>query len=217
DETIVVFTADHGHSLGDHDYSFHHGDFLYESSVRIPLIIRWPDKVPAGLVVGQQVRSIDVAPTLLELARVPAGLNMDGTSLASFWKDANQPPRDAYLESDVKMMAANTRRTVDGVLGKLRALRHGGFKLVMTPSYDGPVFELYDLIQDPEEQNNLAEAEEHHEIFTELLASLLASTPADERAAFTKIDRKAIDGESAGESVLGKSDRELLKALGYIN
>ena len=119
DDTIVVFTADHGHSLGDHDYYFHHGAFLYESSVRIPLILSWPKKLPEGRIVEHQVRSIDVAPTLLTLARIrPAG-KMDGRRLAGFWEGREDEPRAALLESDVKMMEENTRRRYRGVVGKL--------------------------------------------------------------------------------------------------
>ena len=82
DNTIVVFTADHGHSLGEHDYWYHHGEFLYDASMSIPLIIKAPGQLEAGGIVEDQVRSIDVMPTLLGLADVRhTGPEMDGVDL----------------------------------------------------------------------------------------------------------------------------------------
>ncbi len=68
DKTIIVFTADHGESLGEHDFYFDHGDFLYEPSMHIPLIIRLPGGAEGGKRVERQTTLMDVMPTLLDLA-----------------------------------------------------------------------------------------------------------------------------------------------------
>ena len=80
DNTIVVFTADHGHSLGEHDYWYTHGEFLYDASMSIPLIIKAPGQLEAGEIVEDQVRSIDVMPTA-GLADVRHTGQMDGVDL----------------------------------------------------------------------------------------------------------------------------------------
>ena len=69
--TVVAFTADHGESLTEHDYLFDHGDYLYDASLHIPLILNGPG-LPKGERVDCQVSGIDVAPTLRELTGLPA-------------------------------------------------------------------------------------------------------------------------------------------------
>jgi len=71
DRTIIVLTADHGENLGEHDYFFEHGAYLYEATVRVPLIVRAPGLIPPGRVVSEQARTIDIVPTVLELAGLP--------------------------------------------------------------------------------------------------------------------------------------------------
>lgn len=65
DNTIVVLTADHGESLTEHDYLFDHGDYLYDASLRIPLLVRHPAQAQAGHRVPCQVSSLDITPTLM--------------------------------------------------------------------------------------------------------------------------------------------------------
>jgi arylsulfatase A-like enzyme len=230
DETIVVFTADHGHALGEHDYYFHHGDFLYDSCMRIPLILSWPAHLPEGLVVEHQVRSIDLAPTLLELARVELDAPLDGRSLSGYWSGREDGPRGAFMESDVRMMEANRRREVGGVLGKLRAWRDGRLKLILTPAIAGPRFELFDLVRDPEEKRDLSGDESRQPDLRALRELLTAAMPEGERAALLPIDaeverraaeaeRRAAEAErraAAPKPGIGQRDLELLRQLGYV-
>lgn len=67
DDTIVVMTADHGESLTEHDYLFDHGDYLYDASLRVPLIVRYPAAAKAGHRVPCQASNVDITPTLLSL------------------------------------------------------------------------------------------------------------------------------------------------------
>ncbi|MGD8395966.1 MAG: sulfatase, partial [Candidatus Eiseniibacteriota bacterium] len=80
DRTIVVVTADHGESLGDHDYYFEHGLYVYDDCARIPLMMRHPGG-RAGIVVDAPVELIDLYPTLLDLAGLASPVAIDGTSL----------------------------------------------------------------------------------------------------------------------------------------
>lgn len=212
ENTIVAFTADHGHALGEHRYFFHHGEFLYEDSVRIPLILKWPGHIPAGLEVADQVRSIDLAPTLLQLANLPQLAESDGRSLHRFWTDQTDGPRPALLESDVKMFAENDRRDFSGVPGKLRGLRDGRFKLILNPTRAGVVFELYDLETDRAEAHNLAEDPDFSGIFEALRAELLRLIPAAE---LKQIEALGGAIEAPEEEQISEEELEMLRSLGY--
>jgi arylsulfatase A-like enzyme len=98
--TLVILHADHGQSLGQH-YYFGHGKNLYDPTLRIPLIMRFPGQIPRGKRVAAMVRNVDIFPTALDLAgyAVPAGL--DGTSLAATMRGRGEQKGDAdtYCET----------------------------------------------------------------------------------------------------------------------
>lgn len=215
EETIVVFTADHGHSLGEHGYYFHHGEFLYEDSVRIPLVLRWPGRIPAGRKVAVQVRSIDVAPTLYHLAGVRPPADQDGRSLERLWQEVSDRDLPAFIESDVKMFDENLRRDVPGIPGKMRALRTASRKLILNPRRDGLHFELFDLTADPGELENLADRPEHRDELQTLRKQLWALIPPVERERILAV--LAAGGEASEDSAGSRIDLEQLRSLGYIN
>ena len=138
--TIVAVTSDHGEGLGDHGES-DHGYFIYDSTLRVPLIIAGPGIPPR--VVEEQVRSIDITPTLLELAGVADVGTVDGQSLRGVM--AGQPRRDipaSYAESWYPKLHFGW--------SELRSLRVGEWKHIAAPKP-----ELYDLRVDPGEAKNV--------------------------------------------------------------
>jgi len=140
ERTIVVVTADHGESLGEHGER-DHGIFVYESVLRVPLIIRSPNVSPRR--VADVVRLVDVVPTVLDLLGVPGRL-VDGTSLAGMLRgERRHVELDAYSESRYPLRFGWSH---------LRALRAGRYKLI-----EAPRPEFYDLEQDPLEERNLYE------------------------------------------------------------
>ena len=140
ERTIVVVAADHGESLGDHGER-DHGIFLYDSVLRVPLIIRVPGV--SSRRVADVVRLVDIMPTVLDLLR--AGVPpMDGSSLVTQLR--GQPGAvelDAYAESQYTLRFG---------WSPLRALRAGRYKLI-----EAPRPELYDLERDPFEEHNIHE------------------------------------------------------------
>ena len=89
DDLLVVFTADHGESLGEHSY-WGHGRYLYEPSLHIPLGLTWPGRISPGTA-ASQITLLDLAPTLLELLRIDVPEDLDGLSWAEAARGGAHP------------------------------------------------------------------------------------------------------------------------------
>jgi len=162
DDTIVVINSDHGETLYDHDCYFdHHG--IYDNTLHVPLIIRYPAKVPAGLRVPGYNQHKDLLPTILELADIdPGDYQMDGRSLMQLVRgEVTSFESEIYLTECTWMRKHGWRTPEWKLIEALEPDFH--FK---------PPVELYNLIQDPEENHNLAESE------PELVAALRARMQA---------------------------------------
>ncbi len=136
-DTLVVFTSDHGEAFGEHG-QFQHDD-LYAATVRVPLVLRWPGRLPAGLRIASRVRLIDVMPTILELLGVSAPPSLQGQSLTPLLHDAYASPATEGAVSEYS----------DGRL--YESLRRGGLSYIV----DGPEERLFDLVRDPAERQNV--------------------------------------------------------------
>ena len=142
DRTIVVVVGDHGESLGEHGEPLH-GLFVYESVIRVPLVIRAPFHGMQGRRVADPVRIVDIVPTVLDLMGETAASGIDGKTLVPLMSGALKELKlDAYSES---------RYGFDRFgWSPLMALRQGRWKLIQAPRP-----ELYDLESDPTETTNL--------------------------------------------------------------
>lgn len=160
ENTLIVLTADHGEGMGEHGVYYDHHN-LYEFNIRIPLIMVFPDRLPPKRRVENMVQHIDIVPTILDLLKIPKTESVDGTSLL--------PIISGVEEGYSKIICLeNTRMTK-------RAMRTREWKLIETlrPDFYGhPAgwIELYNMKQDPDETENLAESEE--KITHDLLARL---------------------------------------------
>lgn len=142
DRTIVAVVGDHGEALGDHGEE-DHGIFLYEAVTRVPWIVRLPNGERAGSVVTEQVRSVDLTPTLLDLAGAGSTARSDGESVAAVIRGtARRDPPPSYTESWFPQLHFGWSR--------LRALRVGEWKYIAAPKP-----ELYDLRSDRAERRNV--------------------------------------------------------------
>jgi len=202
--TIVVVTADHGESLGEHGYYFEHGAYLYEPTVRVPLIVSYPPSLPPGTVVETQARTIDIMPTILDVAGLPVPAGLDGVSLLGrILGDQDGPVPFAYSESGRNFYKENPRQYVDGVAGKWRMMRSDRYKLIMIPTKTGgPIWEFYDLKADPGETTNvLGRHPEEEAALRKALLDLLSRDPG-------KDDQE--------EPPLPPELKENLRSLGYV-
>ncbi len=147
DDTIVVINADHGETLYEHECWFdHHG--LYEPTLHVPLIIRYPALVPAGKRVRGYTQHKDLMPTLLELAGIESHIAFDGRSLLPMIRGEVPTHECEYYLTECTWMRKHGWRTPQ-------------WKLIVAlePDFHGkPPVELYDLVHDPGENHNLADS-----------------------------------------------------------
>jgi arylsulfatase A-like enzyme len=206
DDTLIVFTADHGEEFLEHDRHFH-GFGVYGEMTGVPLIVRWPGRVAAGRVVADTVESVDILPTLAELAGLPVPETAQGDSLLPLVDpdaEGEWRPRPAFTERILQPSMSETRGGVDS-----RAVVSDRWKLIhnFRRPDSWPEFELYDHLDDPLDQNNVAEANPD---VVERLAKLLANWHAHASG-----DQLPSDEEAIRE--LPAAELEQLRALGYIN
>lgn len=140
--TLVVIVGDHGEGLGAHGES-QHGTFLYDTTLRVPLLMRCPGKIPAGRVVEAPVRTIDVAPTILDLVEVPRWEHAQGVSLVGML-------RGEQAAAEVAAYAESLEAHANWELSILRSITMGEWKYILAPRA-----ELYDLRADTGESRNL--------------------------------------------------------------
>ena len=145
ENAIIIVVGDHGEGLGQHQEDTH-GIFLYDSTTHVPLIVKLPDEVDAGTVVGAQVRTTDILPTVLDLLRIPAPTALEGASLQPYFAGTERGGRPAFGE---------TNYPLDFGWAPLRSLRAQGFKFI-----EAPRPELYQLRSDPGELKNLYQQSE---------------------------------------------------------
>jgi len=149
DRALVVFISDHGESLREHGESTH-GYFVYQSTLRVPLIIHWPRQTFSfATQVTQPVSLMDVAPTLLDFAGFAAPAQFQGRSLLSLINNLTpgktNAPEEIYSESLYPHAHFGT--------SALRTLRIGAHKYIKAPRP-----EFYDIVDDPAEKQNLYES-----------------------------------------------------------
>jgi arylsulfatase A-like enzyme len=147
ENTLVVFLADHGTSLTKHGIFYeHHG--LYDETIHVPLILRWPGRLPRGVRHRPMLQMSDVAPTILEAAGLPIPAEMEGKSAWKlFTNETSEAGHREIVSAECTWQAKWSLRTETE---KLILSRDGGI-------HGGPRRELYDLSADPYEERDLAE------------------------------------------------------------
>ena len=190
DDALIVVVANHGESLGAHGEDTH-GAFLYDETIHVPLLVKLPAAQMAGRHIASSVQLVDIAPTILEVARVPIPSTMQGQSLLRTARNATASNRPAYARTEYPSKNFGW--------SALESWRSGNYLLIRAPHP-----ELYEVASDPGATHNLAESKKA--VFA-TLASQLES-----------FDRQ-LSGTSSGASAnVGLSSAELQKlaSLGYV-
>jgi arylsulfatase A-like enzyme len=157
DNTIVIISSDHGEHLGDHK-RVGHMNSLYRTLLQVPLIIRYPAKIPSGTVVGTPVSLRDLPKTVLDLTGVADSAGFPGATLARFWNGA---PFDSVGASEPILAEIATRRGRGPY-----SLIQGNYHYIAWQGQDKAA-ELYRIAEDPWETTKLTDTLQ----FGEVLAS----------------------------------------------
>jgi arylsulfatase A-like enzyme len=174
ENTIVIYTADQGHFLGEH--GFFSKRFMYEEAIRMPLIVRYPGRIAAGSVNDDLVTNVDFAPTITDLAGLIIPEDMQGESFLPLLK--GQTPENWRQAVYYRYWQHLLHRDVTAHYG-IRTKTHKliyfhGQPLGMTdfPAVD-PSWEMYDLVNDPGEMNSIYHDPAQQSFVKELKESLL--------------------------------------------
>ena len=192
EKTLIVLTSDHGEGLGEHKEKTH-GIFIYDSTLKVPLIFSNPKIIPESKEVEDQVALIDVMPTVLDLMGCNPIPKMEGNSLKSFFSgEKTYPYQVCYIESVAAMLDRNW--------APLQGIRSEKWKYINAPEH-----ELYDLQSDPEEHDNIFDKKPEIAMkLKEELQDMIAKNPT---APIQRISDYKMDEET----------REKLRSLGYIS
>lgn len=156
ENTIVVFTTDHGHFYGHHGL-IAKGPFHYEDMIKVPFIVRYPNKVPSGKVSESMQSLVDVAPTFLDMLNLPVPNCMTGLAQSEVWYGNRDKVRDHIIcENHHDPYSVHLKTYVDE-------------RYKLTVYYNKSYGELYDLKADPMEVNNLWDNEEYSSLKSQLL------------------------------------------------
>jgi choline-sulfatase len=212
ENTVIAVAADHGEAFGEHGEKYH-GVFLYDETIHVPLLLKLPGEKFAGERVDARVALADVAPSLLQAARISVPSTMQGLSLFPLMDvsksvpksvgdkeskspdrpidpaRAIDPDRPIYSESDYARRAFGW--------SELRSWRAQKYLYVQAPKK-----ELYDQSSDPEALKNLAPD-----------VKAVAETLDGQLSAF----RKKTSGAAVKQSELDAAQEENLRALGYLS
>ena len=188
DDTLIVYTTDHGDQLGERGLWWKHT--LYEDSVRVPLILHWPNRLPQGGRRAQVADLLDVAATMVHAMGGPALPHGHGRSLLTVAADANASWTDeVFSEHCTDVVPAWT----GGRATQQRMVRSGSWKLIYTHG-DPP--QLFDLANDPHERDDLADDPLHASIRDRLVARVLDGWDPEQVAA--RIRERRLDKEILG-------------------
>ena len=169
ENTLVIYTADHGDYMGDH-YLWSKGGSHYDGAVRIPLIARWPERLSAGTRNTNLQSLVDLPPTIMAATGLQPHPAMQGRSRLQNWSGSDKA--EPTVHSDTRKGVFIDHRVEEGlyvstwITNRYRLSLHS----ILAESRDE--IELYDLERDPHEYHNLAMEKDRQTLIQELLAEM---------------------------------------------
>ncbi|UCC39774.1 MAG: tetratricopeptide repeat protein [Candidatus Aminicenantes bacterium] len=189
-KTLIIAVGDHGEDLFEHNEPGH-GIFLYDTTLKVPLIFHCPVSIPEGIEINRQVRTIDILPTILEVIRIDIPKFNQGKSLIPLMQGKElTETEESYAETYFPLISNGW--------SELKAIRTDDWKYIQAP-----IPELYDLKNDPKELNNLFAADDKLALnLKKRLLEMEEKTSLPQKPSVRRLTQEA---------------QEKLKALGYIS
>jgi len=188
DRTLIVVAGDHGEALGEKE-ELDHGIFIYDGTMKVPLIFYADKRLPGGLIVDSRVRLIDVMPSILDMLGVPVNREVQGTSLLPYIEGKKDGDLTCYLESYYPPETFGWSELVGIIDGDWKFIR-------------APRSELYNLKTDPKEEKDLVSRE--------------ARTAALLNRKLEEIIKAGTSKTKPGRRTLSREEEDRLRSLGYI-
>ena len=189
DKTLIILAGDHGEAFGEKG-EIDHGFFIYDGTLRVPLIFYSPMHLPKKKVVEARVRLIDIMPTILEMLTIPADEEIQGVSLLPYVEGRNKQILSSYIETYFPQENYGC--------SELIGLIDGDWKYIHAPKP-----ELYDLKSDPREENNVFQREEKvASSMMKKLEGMILKFSSEK-----KIERRRLTSQ----------EKEKLRSLGYVD
>jgi len=188
DNTLIILVGDHGESLGEkgeHD----HGIFIYDNTLKVPLILYCKKNLPQGITIGSRVRLIDIMPTILEMLKISVGKEIQGISLLPYIEGRGISDLPSYIETYYPRENYGWSELI-GLIDK-------EWKYIKAPKE-----ELYNIKRDPTEEKNLINKEKK-----------VVSAMKDKLKTLIKDYSSEI---KPSKKKLSFEDQEKLRSLGYL-
>jgi len=189
ENTLIILAGDHGEAFGEKQEKGH-GVFIYESTMRVPLILYAESNLPKGETIEARVRLIDLMPSILDMLDVPQPEDIQGTSLLPYIEGKKKDDSSTYIESYYPRENYGWSELVGLIDGKWKYIK-------------APKEELYNLAQDPQEAENLIQE-----------AGKIAQ---EKKEKLEDLIKNSVSPLIAGKTILTAEERERLRSLGYIS
>ncbi|MFB0565567.1 MAG: sulfatase-like hydrolase/transferase [Candidatus Aminicenantaceae bacterium] len=186
--TLIILAGDHGEALGEKE-EVDHGVFLYDVTMKVPLILYAEEKLPKGKVVEARVRLIDLMPSILDMLIIPMSEEIQGITLLPYIEGKRKDDLSSYIETYYPKENFGWSELV--------GLVDGDWKYIKAPRE-----ELYNLKRDPREERNVSSEEKN--------------ILSDKRGKLEDVIENYSSGRRAGRREMTAEERERLRSLGYV-
>lgn len=227
--TLIILMSDHGSSMGEHNYWFEHGAFAYDATAHVLLTMQYPKLLPKNKIIDEPTSTINVIPTILDITNIPVSKDMEGKSLLPLILKDKKIDEYVYGEGGYNKQYITTIRDKKWKLIKNTNIHMEKDQMIVSTinmqklivnkttsklnfvKFILPLYELYDIENDPEETINLINQEQ--EIADKLMDELYKWL---NKTKYETIAEEGLKYDTDNQDI-SEETRQRLQSLGYLN